>query len=71
MLFRSGPVLIHIDSDLYQAAPDSEAWWDVPVAQVSDLDTTRTAYAAYADQKTRQRPLLGPGTTAGGTDAID
>ncbi|MGC0273232.1 3D-(3,5/4)-trihydroxycyclohexane-1,2-dione acylhydrolase (decyclizing) [Pseudactinotalea sp. Z1739] len=66
----TGPVLIHIASDLYQGAPDSEAWWDVPVAQVSDLDTTQAAHVTYTQQKARQRPLLGPSATAGETDAI-
>lgn len=68
----AGPVLIHIDSDLYADAPDSEAWWDVPVAQVSELESTQAAYTGYAENRSRQRPLLGPETShtqAGGTDA--
>src|SRR5690606_21032277 len=28
----SGPILIHIESDLYADAPSSESWWDVPVS---------------------------------------
>ena len=39
-------------------APSSEAWWDVPVAETSTLDTVRDARAAYDRAKTRQRPLL-------------
>ena len=60
----SGPVLIHIDSDLYHGAPDSEAWWEVPVAEVSTLESTRHAYDTYRQHKSRQRPLLGPHETA-------
>jgi 3D-(3,5/4)-trihydroxycyclohexane-1,2-dione acylhydrolase (decyclizing) len=45
-------------------APDSEAWWDVPVAEVSGLDDTRRARAAYEAAKSAQRPLLGPGPAA-------
>lgn len=56
----SGPVLIHVETDLYLAAPDSESWWDVPVTPVSELDSTRQAYETYADHKSRQRPHLGP-----------
>ncbi|TLP80006.1 3D-(3,5/4)-trihydroxycyclohexane-1,2-dione acylhydrolase (decyclizing) [Nesterenkonia sphaerica] len=56
----SGPVLIHINSDLYLDAPDSESWWDVPVAEVSDLESTQTAYTTYQEHKSRQRLLLGP-----------
>ena len=39
-------------------APDGEGWWDVPVAEVSELDSTRTARADYEQQRRRQRPLL-------------
>ncbi|NDK32521.1 3D-(3,5/4)-trihydroxycyclohexane-1,2-dione acylhydrolase (decyclizing) [Nesterenkonia haasae] len=55
----SGPVLIHINSDLYLDAPDSESWWDVPVAEVSELESTQAAYKTYTDHKSRQRLLLG------------
>ncbi|WP_312180297.1 3D-(3,5/4)-trihydroxycyclohexane-1,2-dione acylhydrolase (decyclizing) [Arthrobacter sp.] len=55
----TGPVLIHVESDPLIDAPDSESWWDVPVAGVSELDSTRSAYQVYKDQKAHQRPLLG------------
>ncbi|WP_434316264.1 3D-(3,5/4)-trihydroxycyclohexane-1,2-dione acylhydrolase (decyclizing) [Leifsonia sp. P73] len=51
--------LIHIDSDPFVYAPDGEGWWDVPVAEVSALESTRTARAAYIRQQKQQRPLLG------------
>jgi 3D-(3,5/4)-trihydroxycyclohexane-1,2-dione acylhydrolase (decyclizing) len=51
--------LIHINSDPFAYAPDGEGWWDVPVAQVSSLDSTRQAYADYVEQRQKQRPLLG------------
>ncbi|WP_022901048.1 3D-(3,5/4)-trihydroxycyclohexane-1,2-dione acylhydrolase (decyclizing) [Humibacter albus] len=51
--------LIHIHSDPYAPAPDGEGWWDVPVAQVSELESTRQAYDDYLEQRTKQRPLLG------------
>jgi 3D-(3,5/4)-trihydroxycyclohexane-1,2-dione acylhydrolase (decyclizing) len=51
--------LIHIRSDPLAAAPDGEGWWDVPVAQVSELDSTEQAYAEYLEQRKKQRPLLG------------
>ena len=41
-------------------APDSEAWWDVPVAEVAELDSTRRARAAYDKAKPAQRPFVGP-----------
>ena len=58
----TGPVLVHIETDPLVAAPASEAWWDVPVAEVSELDSTRQARAAYEAAKKDQRPFLGPAT---------
>lgn len=51
--------LIHIDSDPLIYAPDGEGWWDVPVAAVSELDSTRSAREDYERQQRAQRPLLG------------
>ncbi|HEY6791654.1 MAG TPA: 3D-(3,5/4)-trihydroxycyclohexane-1,2-dione acylhydrolase (decyclizing) [Trebonia sp.] len=51
--------LIHINSDPFVYAPDGEGWWDVPVAQASELDSTKQAYADYLEQQKKQRPLLG------------
>jgi 3D-(3,5/4)-trihydroxycyclohexane-1,2-dione acylhydrolase (decyclizing) len=51
--------LIHVRSDPFAYAPEGDGWWDVPVAQVSELDSTRRAYEEYTRQRTRQRPLLG------------
>jgi 3D-(3,5/4)-trihydroxycyclohexane-1,2-dione acylhydrolase (decyclizing) len=55
----SGPILIHVESDPLLDAPSSESWWDVPVSQVSDLQSTRQAFETYTGHKNRQRPLLG------------
>jgi 3D-(3,5/4)-trihydroxycyclohexane-1,2-dione acylhydrolase (decyclizing) len=55
-----GPVVIHVETDPTVYAPDSNAWWDVPVSSVSELDSTRAAYTAYTEHKSRQRPLLAP-----------
>jgi 3D-(3,5/4)-trihydroxycyclohexane-1,2-dione acylhydrolase (decyclizing) len=55
-----GPVLIHIETDPLTGAPDSDAWWDVPVSETAALDTTRAARAEYERQKKTQRPLIGP-----------
>ncbi|MCW4466384.1 3D-(3,5/4)-trihydroxycyclohexane-1,2-dione acylhydrolase (decyclizing) [Glutamicibacter sp. MNS18] len=55
----SGPILIHIESDLYADAPSSESWWDVPVSEISELDSTQDAYRVYSEHKARQKPYLG------------
>ena len=55
-----GPVVIHVETDPLVHAPDSESWWDVPVSQVSELESTRSAHAAYSRYKATQRPLIAP-----------
>ena len=52
--------VIHVETDPLVYAPDSHSWWDVPVSQVSALESTRTAYETYAEWKKIQRPLVRP-----------
>jgi 3D-(3,5/4)-trihydroxycyclohexane-1,2-dione acylhydrolase (decyclizing) len=54
----AGPVVITIETDPLAAAPDSQSWWDVPVAEVSELEPVRRARAAYESAKSRQRRYL-------------
>ena len=54
--------VIHVETDPLVPAPDSPAWWDVPVAEVASLESTRDARAAYLKQKSRQRSHLRPAT---------
>ncbi|HEX3813151.1 MAG TPA: 3D-(3,5/4)-trihydroxycyclohexane-1,2-dione acylhydrolase (decyclizing) [Mycobacteriales bacterium] len=54
----SRTTVIHVETDPLAAGPDSSAWWDVPVAEVSTLDTTREARAAYERDKRSQRHYL-------------
>ena len=50
--------LVHIETDPLVGAPPSDAWWDVPVAEVAGLASTRDARAAYEKAKQRQKPYL-------------
>ncbi|MBX7456442.1 3D-(3,5/4)-trihydroxycyclohexane-1,2-dione acylhydrolase (decyclizing) [Mycolicibacterium sp. 3033] len=52
--------VIHVETDPLVFAPDSHSWWDVPVSEVSTLDSTQQAYQRYADWKKVQRPLVDP-----------
>ena len=56
----AGPVVIHVETDPMVFGPDSASWWDVPVSEVSDLDSTRTARVDYEQHKARQRSHLDP-----------
>ncbi|WP_125132910.1 3D-(3,5/4)-trihydroxycyclohexane-1,2-dione acylhydrolase (decyclizing) [Microbacterium sp. 10M-3C3] len=50
---------IHINSDPLIYAPDGAGWWDVPVPEVSTLESTQRARTEYLEQQKAQRPLLG------------
>jgi 3D-(3,5/4)-trihydroxycyclohexane-1,2-dione acylhydrolase (decyclizing) len=61
-----GPILIHVQTDPLVHAPDSESWWDVPVSQVSDLESTSDAYQRYLDHQAHQQAFLDPNTDVPG-----
>ena len=54
----SGVTVVEIETDPLVGAPSSEAWWDVPVAEVSGLDSTRGARETYEENKQTQQPYL-------------
>jgi 3D-(3,5/4)-trihydroxycyclohexane-1,2-dione acylhydrolase (decyclizing) len=51
--------LIHINSDPLIYAPDGAGWWDVPVPEVSTLESTQRAREEYLTKQANQKPLLG------------
>lgn len=59
--------VIHVDTDPMIGAPDSESWWDVPVSEVSNLDSTQQARDTYLHWKAVQRPYLTPPHTGDST----
>jgi 3D-(3,5/4)-trihydroxycyclohexane-1,2-dione acylhydrolase (decyclizing) len=50
--------VVHVVTDPLLPAPDTGAWWDVPVAEESTLDDTRRARAEYQAAKGDQRTYL-------------
>jgi 3D-(3,5/4)-trihydroxycyclohexane-1,2-dione acylhydrolase (decyclizing) len=50
--------VVHIETDPLSGVPSSESWWDVPVAEVSTLESTRAARTAYLAAKRAQRDHL-------------
>jgi 3D-(3,5/4)-trihydroxycyclohexane-1,2-dione acylhydrolase (decyclizing) len=46
--------VVHVHTDPSVPAPDSSAWWDVPVAEVSESPATRQARAAYEEARKRR-----------------
>jgi 3D-(3,5/4)-trihydroxycyclohexane-1,2-dione acylhydrolase (decyclizing) len=53
-----GPVVVHIEADRYAGVPSYDAWWDVPVAEVSDDTAVRAAREAYERARREQRVHL-------------
>ena len=51
-------VVVHIAVDRYEGVPDYESFWDVPVAEVSEMETVREAYEEYAENKKAERRYL-------------
>ena len=54
--------VVCIENDPLVSAPDSESWWDVPVAEVSTLASTAAALARYQEDRRVQRHYLRPST---------
>ncbi|MGW1787348.1 thiamine pyrophosphate-dependent enzyme, partial [Streptomyces sp. NPDC002143] len=50
--------VVHVETDLYGPNPPGHGWWDVPVSEVSALDSTQSAYDTYATHKRAQRHYL-------------
>jgi len=54
----SRTTVVHIETDPLVPAPDSQSWWDVPVAEVSETDGTAAARATYESTRRAQRRYL-------------
>ncbi len=52
--------VVVVETDPLVNAPDSESWWEVPVAEVSNRASTQAARRRYESDRTRQRELLAP-----------
>jgi 3D-(3,5/4)-trihydroxycyclohexane-1,2-dione acylhydrolase (decyclizing) len=50
--------VIYIETDPLAPVPSSEDWWDVPVSEVSALESTQQARAEYQAAKRSQRAYL-------------
>jgi 3D-(3,5/4)-trihydroxycyclohexane-1,2-dione acylhydrolase (decyclizing) len=51
-------VVLAIEVDRYEGVPSYESWWDVPVAEVSEVDSVRAARRAYEEARKRERTPL-------------
>jgi 3D-(3,5/4)-trihydroxycyclohexane-1,2-dione acylhydrolase (decyclizing) len=51
-------VVIHIFVDRYESVPTYESFWDVPVAEVSEIDSVVVARKEYAEGRQAERRYL-------------
>jgi 3D-(3,5/4)-trihydroxycyclohexane-1,2-dione acylhydrolase (decyclizing) len=51
-------VVIYIPVDRYEGVPDYESFWDVPVAEVSEMESVVAARKEYAQNKRSERRYL-------------
>jgi 3D-(3,5/4)-trihydroxycyclohexane-1,2-dione acylhydrolase (decyclizing) len=54
---------VHIETDPLAPIPSSNSWWDVPVSEVAQLDSTQQARKTYESHKAHQRPYIRPATS--------
>ena len=50
--------VVSINIEFEPRVPGYESWWDVPVAEVSEVKTVQSAYREYEDQKVKERYFL-------------
>lgn len=51
-------VVIAVEVDREQRVPGYESWWDVPVAEVAEVDSARAARSVYEQMRARKRYYL-------------
>jgi 3D-(3,5/4)-trihydroxycyclohexane-1,2-dione acylhydrolase (decyclizing) len=56
---EQGTTVIVVEVDRYESVPGYESWWDVPVAEVSDLPAVRDVRSEYETARASERRYLG------------
>jgi 3D-(3,5/4)-trihydroxycyclohexane-1,2-dione acylhydrolase (decyclizing) len=47
--------VVVVETDYYDGVPGYETWWDVPIAEVSELEAVQQARAKYVEAKKKER----------------
>jgi 3D-(3,5/4)-trihydroxycyclohexane-1,2-dione acylhydrolase (decyclizing) len=50
--------VVVIETDYSQRVPGYESWWDVPIAEVSEVDSVKATFEKYAVAKKKERLFL-------------
>jgi 3D-(3,5/4)-trihydroxycyclohexane-1,2-dione acylhydrolase (decyclizing) len=51
----SRTTVVVIDTDYSKRVPGYESWWDVPIAEVSEIKSVQDARAKYVEARKKQR----------------
>jgi 3D-(3,5/4)-trihydroxycyclohexane-1,2-dione acylhydrolase (decyclizing) len=50
--------VIVIETDYNERVSGYESWWDVPIAEVSEMETVRASFTNYSEAKKKERYFL-------------
>ena len=50
--------VVVVETDRSEGVPSYESWWDVPIAEVSEVSAVQSARAAWAEGRVRERDYL-------------
>ena len=50
--------VLYVETDRYEDVPGYEAWWDVPVAEVSTMAEVQSARKAWEEKRRQERHYL-------------
>jgi 3D-(3,5/4)-trihydroxycyclohexane-1,2-dione acylhydrolase (decyclizing) len=62
---RTSVVVVEVDKEM--RVPGYESWWDVPISEVSEIDSIRRARAQYEEAVKRERHHEIAAAARGGT----
>ncbi len=51
-------VVVYVPVDRYEGVPDYDSFWDVPVSEVSEMESVTSARKEYAQNKKVERRYL-------------
>jgi len=52
---RPQTTVVVIETDYAKRVPGYESWWDVPIAEVSEVESVRAARAHYVEARKKER----------------
>ncbi len=50
--------VVVVETDIHQRVPGYESWWDVPIAEVSEIESVEAARRAYVAARQKERRFL-------------